>query len=62
MSSAAVSSHSGTGSLSLMSCVRESSPLQDYECDTEKIGNNLIILKDTLFSIYKKIRVYNLGK
>jgi hypothetical protein len=38
MSSASVGTHhSGTGTLSLMSCVRESSPLQDYEpSDNEK--------------------------
>lgn len=36
MSSAAVSTHSGAGPLSLMSCVRESSPLQDFDSDTEK--------------------------
>lgn len=28
-----VGTHSGTGPLSLMSCVRESSPLQDYEVE-----------------------------
>lgn len=36
MSSAAVGTHSGAGPLSLMSCVRESSPLQDFDSDTEK--------------------------
>uniref|UniRef100_A0A6P7FQ65 Uncharacterized protein LOC114331514 isoform X5 n=1 Tax=Diabrotica virgifera virgifera TaxID=50390 RepID=A0A6P7FQ65_DIAVI len=34
--SAAVGTHSGAGPLSLMSCVRESSPLQDFDSDTEK--------------------------
>ncbi|XP_074037834.1 uncharacterized protein isoform X5 [Leptinotarsa decemlineata] len=36
MSSAAVGTHSGAGPLSLMSCVRESSPLQDFDSDNEK--------------------------
>ncbi|KAG5873674.1 hypothetical protein JTB14_017151 [Gonioctena quinquepunctata] len=36
MSSAAVGTHSGAGPLSLMSCVRESSPLQDFDPDNEK--------------------------
>jgi hypothetical protein len=42
MSSASVGTHhSGTGTLSLMSCVRESSPLQDYELpDNEKNGKS----------------------
>ncbi|CAG9762967.1 unnamed protein product [Ceutorhynchus assimilis] len=34
--STTVGAHSGAGPLSLMSCVRESSPLQDYETDIEK--------------------------
>ncbi|XP_056630259.1 uncharacterized protein LOC130440913 isoform X7 [Diorhabda sublineata] len=36
MSSAAVGTHSGASPLSLMSCVRDSSPLQDFDSDTEK--------------------------
>ncbi|XP_030767045.1 uncharacterized protein LOC115890830 isoform X2 [Sitophilus oryzae] len=34
--STTVGAHTGAGPLSLMSCVRESSPLQDYETDVEK--------------------------
>ena len=48
MSSAAVGTHhhSGAGPLSLMSCVRESSPLQDYEPpDNEKNGETRIELE-----------------
>lgn len=42
MSSAAVSTHSGAGPLSLMSCVRESSPPQDVgsEYEIDKNGKN----------------------
>lgn len=50
MSSAAVGTHSGAGPLSLMSCVRESSPLQDFDSDSERNGKLLISYKKSIIA------------